>query len=154
LNTDYLDLVQIHCMTERNWTTRYKKQMDILEGLKSKGIIRAHGVSVHSLEAMETAIESGWVDVIHVRINPFGEAMDHHNPQVVEPLIKKLHESGKGVIGMKLIGNGAYRNDSGKIDETIKYVFGLRTVDMAIIGFEKQDQIDDYTERLRRLLPA
>jgi aryl-alcohol dehydrogenase-like predicted oxidoreductase len=154
LSTDYIDLVQIHCMTEKNWTTRYAKQLDILDELKSKGIIKAHGVSVHSLDAMETAIESDWVDVIHVRINPYGEAMDHRNPAVVEPLIKKLHDSGKGVIGMKLIGNGSYRNDSGKIDETIKYVFGLKTVDMAIIGFERPEQIDDYAERLKRFLPV
>ena len=58
LNTDYLDLVQIHCMTEPDWTTQYRRQMDILNDLKAKKIIRAHGVSVHSLEAMEAAAAS------------------------------------------------------------------------------------------------
>ena len=76
LNTDYIDIVQIHCMTDGHWTDKQKKQMDILENLKAKKIIRAHGVSVHSLEAMEACVESPWVDVIHVRVNPFGEAMD------------------------------------------------------------------------------
>jgi len=50
LNTDYLDLVQIHCMTDPHWTDKQKKQMDILENLKAKKIIGAHGVSVHSSE--------------------------------------------------------------------------------------------------------
>ena len=40
-------------MTAQDWTTRYKRQMDILDNLKAKKVIRAHGVSVHSLEAME-----------------------------------------------------------------------------------------------------
>ena len=80
LNTDYLDLVQIHCMTDAGWTDKQKKQMDILENLKAKKIIRAHGVSVHSLEAMEAASEIHWVDVVHVRINPYGEAMDKNDP--------------------------------------------------------------------------
>jgi aryl-alcohol dehydrogenase-like predicted oxidoreductase len=62
LNTDYLDIVQIHCMTDGAWTDKQKRQMDILESLKAKNIIRAHGVSVHSLEAMKAAAESPWVD--------------------------------------------------------------------------------------------
>ena len=150
LNTDYLDLVQIHCMTESTWTDMHKKQMDILENLKSKKIIRAHGVSVHSLEAMEASAESPWVDVIHVRINPFGEAMDSKNVNSVATVIDKLHNSGKGIIGMKLIGNGKFRNDSDKIDESLRYVLGLGSVDMIIIGFETPDQIDNYMARLEK----
>jgi len=152
LNTDYLDLVQIHCMTSATWTDEQKKQMDILETLKAKGIIRAHGVSVHSLQALETAAESPWVDVIHVRINPFGAAMDSKDPEKVVPVIKKLHDSGKGVIGMKLIGNGSFSNDSDKVDQSLKYVLGLGTVYMIIIGFEKPEQIDNYVERLSKAL--
>jgi aryl-alcohol dehydrogenase-like predicted oxidoreductase len=149
LNSDYIDLVQIHCMTDPLWTDKQKKQMDILENLKSKNIIRAHGVSVHSLEAMEAAADSSWVDVIHVRINPYGEAMDKNDPSIVLPVIEKLHKSGKGVIGMKLIGNGSFREDSEKIDASLKFVLGLGTVDHITVGFEKPEQIDNYLARIR-----
>jgi predicted aldo/keto reductase-like oxidoreductase len=154
LNTDYLDLIQIHCMTDGNWTDKQKKQMDILENLKAKKIILAHGVSVHSLEAMEACIESPWVDVIHVRINPFGDAMDNKDPSVVIPVIEKLHKAGKGVIGMKLIGNGNFRNDSEKIDASLKYVLGLGTVDMIIVGFELPEQIDNYIGRIKNIIKS
>lgn len=149
LNTDYIDLVQIHCMTDPEWTDKQKRQMDLLENLKAKKIIKAHGVSVHSLEAMEAAATSPWVDVIHVRINPFGEAMDKKDPALVIPVIEKLHKSGKGVIGMKLIGNGNFRNDPEKIDSSLKYVIGLGTVDMITVGFEKPEQIDNYLSRIK-----
>lgn len=152
LNTDYLDLVQLHCMTDAKWTDKQKKQMDILENLKARKIIRAHGVSVHSLEAMEAAAENPWIDVIHVRINPFGEVMDKSNPSAVVPVIAKLHNAGKGVIGMKLIGNGNFKNDSEKIDASLKYVVGLGTVDMIIVGFELPEQIDNYIERVRKVV--
>jgi aryl-alcohol dehydrogenase-like predicted oxidoreductase len=154
LNTDYIDLVQIHCMTDPKWTDAQKKQMDILENLKAKKVIRAHGVSVHSLEAMEACVESDWVDVVHVRVNPYGEVMDKKDPALVIPVIEKLHKAGKGVIGMKLIGNGNFKNDSEKIDNSLRYVLNLGTVDMIIIGFEQPEQIDNYIGRIERALKA
>ncbi|MDD4190046.1 MAG: aldo/keto reductase [Mangrovibacterium sp.] len=152
LDTDYLDTVQIHCMVDPDWTDSQKRQMDILDNLKSKGIIRAHGVSVHSLDAMKKAAETPWADVVHVRINPYGIAMDKPNPEEVVKVIAQLHETGKGVIGMKLIGNGKYQDDSQKIDHALKFVLGLGVVDMMIVGFETTGQIDDYLNRTENAL--
>jgi len=151
LNTDYIDLVQLHCMTTGEWSDEQKRFMDGLENLKAKNIIRAHGLSVHSFDALKVASEHSWVDVIHVRINPFGEAMDQRDPLLVVPVIEKFHKSGKGVIGMKLIGGGKLKDDPQKIDESLKFVLGLGTVDMIIVGFEKPEQIDNYFERIKKI---
>jgi aryl-alcohol dehydrogenase-like predicted oxidoreductase len=152
LKTDYIDLVQIHCMEDANWTVNQKKQMDILENLKSKGIIKAHGVSVHSLDAMKDAVKSSWVDVIHVRINPYGMAMDKPDPKEVVEVIQQLHNAGKGVIGMKLVGDGKLKNDSQKIDDSLRFVLGLGSVDMMIVGFESPVEIDNYIWRIEKAL--
>ena len=74
------------------------------------------------------------------------------DPAQVIPVIEKLHKAGKGVIGMKLIGNGKFRNDSEKIDASLKYVLGLGTVDMIIVGFELPEQIDNYVGRVENAL--
>jgi len=152
LNTDYIDLVQIHCMVDNNWTETQKKQMDILENLKAKGIIKAHGVSVHSLDAMKDAVKSEWVDVLHARINPYGMAMDKPDPKEVVEVIQQLHKAGKGVIGMKLVGDGKLRNDSQKIDDSLRFVLGLGCVDVMIVGFEEPEQIDNYIARVEKSL--
>jgi aryl-alcohol dehydrogenase-like predicted oxidoreductase len=151
LNSDYLDLVQIHCMEDGAWTDTQKRQMDILENLKAKKIIRSHGVSIHSIDALKAAAESPWVDVVHVRINPFGANMDKRDPALIVPLIEQIHNSGKGVIGMKLLGAGNFANDSEKINTSLKFVLGLGTVNMIIVGFEKPEQIDNYVERIRNI---
>lgn len=151
LNTDYIDLVQLHCMTNGEWNTQQKRFMDGLENLKAKQVIRAHGVSVHSFDALKVASEDPWVDVIHVRINPFGENMDQRDPALVVPVIEKFHNSGKGVIAMKVVGGGRFKNAPEKIDPSLKFVLGLGTVDMIIIGFETNEQIDDYIARMKKI---
>jgi aryl-alcohol dehydrogenase-like predicted oxidoreductase len=152
LDTDYIDLVQIHCMVDARWTDHERRQMDILEDLKAKGVIRAHGTSVHSLEAMVAGVKDPWVDVLHARINPFGIAMDRPDPEEVVGVIHQMHSSGRGVIGMKLVGNGDLRNESEKIDQSLKFVLGLGSVDMLIVGFESETQIDNYLDRMESSL--
>ena len=154
LNTDYIDLVLIHCMTDPNWCDQQKRQMDIMANLKAKGIIRAHGVSIHSLAALKACVDSAWVDSVHVRVNAYGDHMDDQNPAVVVPIIKRLHKAGKGVVGMKLIGEGNFRNDPEKINQSLKYVLDLNSVNTLIVGFEKPEEIDDYAKRVQNILSA
>jgi aryl-alcohol dehydrogenase-like predicted oxidoreductase len=150
LKTDYIDLVLIHCMTDADWTEQQKRQMDILSDLKAKGIIRAHGVSIHSLEALKACVDCEWVDSVHARINAFGAAMDDRNPDRVAPVLEAIHKAGKGVVGMKLIGGGHFRDKPGRIDSSIKYALGLGTVDTLIVGFESEREIDDFAERVQK----
>jgi predicted aldo/keto reductase-like oxidoreductase len=149
--SDHIDLVQLHCQTAADWTKTYRPHMDALAKAKQKGWIRAHGCSCHSLEALEAAAVDPWVDVVHTRINPWGVAMDGPADAVV-PVIRKIHASGKGVIGMKLIGEGKFRNEPAKIDEALRFVLDLGCVDALIVGFEKQEEIIDYKKRLTAAL--
>ncbi len=153
LNTDYIDIVQIHCQMSANWHDEHARQREILEGLKERGLIRTHGVSVHSLDALRAAADSDWVDVVHARINAFGDAMDGP-PEEVAPVIASIHEAGKGVIGMKLVGEGRYRDDPAKRDASIAYVLGLGSVDTMIVGFESAAEIDDFANRVETALRA
>ncbi len=148
IKTDYLDLVLLHCVESAKWPEELRKQMDILAKLKEKGIIRAHGVSCHSLPALEAASAEPWVDSVHARINPFRMAMDDE-PEKVGPLLKKIHDAGKGVVGMKIIGEGRLRNDKQKREESARYVLGLGCVDILNVGFEKPEEIDDFAETVR-----
>lgn len=151
LGTEYIDLVQIHCMMRPDWPAQMKRQMEILERLKEKQLIRAHGVSIHGLTALEAVVGQGWVDVVHVRINPFGEKMDAPADRVV-PVVEKIHAAGTGVIGMKIVGEGAFSGDKTKLDQSIRFVLGLKCVDAMIVGFETEEDVDDFLARLETAL--
>jgi aryl-alcohol dehydrogenase-like predicted oxidoreductase len=150
VGTDYLDLVLLHCVESPKWPEELRKQMDLLAKLKEKGLIRAHGVSCHSLGALEAAVGEPWVDSVHARINPYGMSMDGPAERVA-PVLKRLHAAGKGVVGMKIIGEGRLRNDEEKRDASARFVLGLGCVDVLNIGFEKVEEIDDFAARVRKV---
>jgi hypothetical protein len=52
---------------------------------------------------------------------------------------------------MKLIGGGSLRNDPQKVEESLKFVLGLGTVDLIVIGFELPEQIDNYIDRIKKV---
>jgi aryl-alcohol dehydrogenase-like predicted oxidoreductase len=153
INTDYIDLVLLHCVTSPKWNEDLRKQMDILDNLKSKKVIRAHGVSCHSLAALETAAKEPWVDSVHARINPTGASMDGP-PEKVAPVLQAIHNAGKGVVGMKLVGEGRYRNSDELRNNSIKYVLGLGCVDILNVGCENLVEVDDFATRVQQVTAA
>jgi len=144
LGTDYLDICLIHCVTEADWTERYKGVMDVLSEAKEKGIIRTHGCSCHSIEALRAAAKSSWVEIDLARINPIGAVMDAE-PATVISVLKEMKSAGKGVIGMKILGQGALRD---RQDEAIKYALSLGVLDAFTIGAESKQEQEDLIHRI------
>ena len=147
LNSEHLDIVLMHCVTEADWTTRYQPVMDVLSESKEKGILRAHGCSCHSIEALRAAAKSPWVEVDLVRINPIGSHMDA-DPETIVSVIREMRAAGKGVVGMKILGQGDLRQ---KQDEAIRYALGLGVLDAFTIGAES---ISEQMDLMRRIAAA
>jgi aryl-alcohol dehydrogenase-like predicted oxidoreductase len=146
LGTDYIDVCLMHCLTEGDWTNRYRGVMGVFSEAKEKGIIRAHGCSCHSIEALRAAAKSPWVEVDLARINPIGSHMDA-DPATVVSVLKEMKASGKGVIGMKILGQGDLRN---RQDEAIRYALSLGVLDAFTIGAESKAEQQDLIARIGR----
>jgi 1-deoxyxylulose-5-phosphate synthase len=144
LGTDYLDICLMHCVTEADWTDRYRGVMDVLSEAKQKGIIRTHGCSCHSIEALRAAAKSPWVEIDLARINPVGAYMDA-DPATVVNVLKEMKSAGKAVVGMKILGQGTLRN---RQDEGIKYALSLGVLDAFTIGAESKQEQEDLIRRI------
>ncbi len=144
LGTDYLDICLMHCLTEGDWTERYRGVMDVFSEAKEKGIIRAHGCSCHSIEALRAAAKSPWVEVDLVRINPIGSHMDA-DPDTVVSVLREMKAAGKGIVGMKILGQGDLR---GRQDEALKYALSLGVLDAFTIGAESKAEQEDLIRRI------
>lgn len=150
LNTDYIDIVLLHCTMSGRWTEEMKWMMDDLEELKQKGIIKAHGTSSHSIAALKASLESPWVDIQLARINHAGAKMDGM-PEEIVPILKEMQEKGKGVVGMKIFGEGTFRDPSQR-EASLRFVLTKKCVHAFVIGFESPDQIDETLEMTESIL--
>jgi 1-deoxyxylulose-5-phosphate synthase len=144
LGTDYIDVCLMHCLTEADWTERYRGVMDVLEEAKQKGVIRAHGCSCHSIDALRAAAKSPWVDVDLVRINPVGAYMDA-SPDTVVSVLREMRAARKGIIGMKILGQGELRN---RQDEALRYALSLGLLDALTVGAESKAEQEDLIRRI------
>ncbi len=144
LGTDYIDILLLHCLTEGDWTERYRGAMEVLSEARQKGIIRAHGCSCHTLEALRAAARSPWVEVALVRINPIGSHMDA-DPETVSGVLRQMRTAGKGIIGMKILAQGDMRS---RPDDALRYALSLNLLDAFTIGAENKGEQNDLIRRI------
>ena len=150
LGTDYLDILLLHCMMNGQWATEYKQSyMDGLSEAKQKGLIKAVGISCHSLEAMVEAASNPWVDVLFARINHNGARMDG-TPEKVMQVLETARKNGKGIIGMKIFGCGDLVRENER-EASLNYVIKSGNVHCMTLGMTTREQMDDNISRVMRI---
>src|SRR6476646_2346516 len=144
LGTDDIDMCLMHRLTEGDWTERYRGVMGVLSEAKQQGMVRAHGCSCHSIEALRAAARSPWVEVDLVRINPIGSHMDA-DPDTVVGVLREIKAAGKGIVGMKIVGQGDVRN---RQDDALRYALSLGVLDAFTRGAESKSEQEDLIKRI------
>ncbi|MCF7804046.1 MAG: aldo/keto reductase [Candidatus Marinimicrobia bacterium] len=147
LGTDYIDILLLHMMRDEDWDQQKQGAMEVIAKAKQDGIVSTHGVSCHTLRALKTAARSDWVEVDLARINPFGIRMDA-DTETVASVLEEMKRNGKGVIGMKLLGDGRLVH---RIDESLRYSLTHDFVDCFTIGIEAKEELDDLIERIPKV---
>ncbi|HSV99528.1 MAG TPA: aldo/keto reductase [Sedimentisphaerales bacterium] len=160
---DYIDCLLVHCTITPNWEEERKRAMDAMAEAKDKKMILSHGVSCHSLPALKRSVELNWVDVHLVRVNPQGAHMDTprtdtwnaesnatHVPAVMEQ-IKLMKQKGRGIIGMKLIGNGDFTRPEDR-EKSIRFAMQCGLLDCVTIGLKSPAEIDEAIQRMNAAL--
>lgn len=149
LGTDYIDIILLHCMTSGGWSSTRQGAMEGLSRAKEEGIIKAAGISAHNLEALQEAVASPWVDVILARINPFLSHMDA-DLETIRDLLGEARRKGKGVIGMKIFGEGKHVKDEER-EQSLRYALKESNIHCMTIGYESVAQMNDAIKRVIRI---
>jgi len=150
IGTDYIDVLQIHCMSAPNWAEEFAELCDGLSELKERGLIRAHGISCHGIEAVRAGAVDDWVDTMHVRLNTTGARMDGTLEENLE-VNKKAHDNGKGIIVMKVLGEGSI-TDPAEQKRSIRLVTCCESTDVMVVGFTAMEQVDIFLDNVKEAL--
>ncbi len=144
LGTDYIDLLLLHAVREEDWPLQRRGAMDVVNEYKQKGVVKSRGISCHSLPALRQVHKQDYIDVDLARINPIGARMDADPATVVEELCK-IKAAGKGVIGMKILGEGVMRD---RVGEALQHTLALDCIDCFTIGAENRFELADLIRRI------
>jgi hypothetical protein len=114
---------------------------------------------------LRAAIASNWTEVHLVRVNPMGRRMDgmeevmwsptdpgHEIAPVMDEL-KNIRAKGRGVIGMKIIGDGTFVTPEDR-EKSIRFAMSRPELDAIVIGFKNTDEIDEAIKRMNSALAA
>lgn len=144
LGTDYLDIVLLHAVTDPEWPEKKKGAMEVLSEAREKGIVRSHGISCHSLAALRVAARNPWIQVDLARLNPIASHMDA-DPDTVISVLREMKAAGKGVIGMKILGEGDLRD---RVDQALQFALRQDCLDCFTIGAESRQELADLIRRI------
>ena len=147
MGTDYVDIILLHSRVAADWETQDKALMDVLSEAKQKKMVRTVGVSIHSLDVMKAALKSKWFEMGLVRINPAGIRMDA-TPEEVLPLMQQMKDAGKGVIGMKVLGEGQLKD---RADEALQFALTKSPAHCFTIGCESKEEVKANIDRIAKL---
>jgi len=154
LNTDYVDVFLLH-FVKSDWIDSCNQVLKELKEVKTTGIVKAIGLSTHSVAVVRKAAEFEALDVIlaicckanQALINKFRERIPLEDGSMRQMFnaLKLAHDNGKGVVAMKVLGDKTppLVND---YQAAIKAVIQLDFVDSVVIGMRSLDEIKKNVE--------
>jgi len=147
MGIDYVDIVLLHSRMSPTWTELDKGPMDVLAEAKEKKLVRSVGISCHSMEALKLAAKTPWLDVCLTRLNNFGIRMDADTEEVL-PVIADMRAAGKGLIAMKILGEGQLRR---RLDDAFRFAVTKDAVHCFTVGMESREEFHDNFDRIPRV---
>src|SRR5882762_9824232 len=154
-NTDYFDVMLLHYQHVASWPTDTARWQDGILEAKSKKALVGHGASVHGLPALRGFPGNKWLEIAMIRMNHKGTKMDAEdyntsgagNVKEVVTRRKQVRTDGRGVISMKLVGEGAFTTREDR-QAAMKFAFKNAGVDSVTVGYKNTAEVDEAIENL------
>ena len=152
LQTDYIDLYQIHSVTNEEEVKQFGAAdgvLPVLRKYQEEGVIKYIGFTGHtSASAMKLAAEMYDFDTMLIALNHQEQGKQRFEEQPVPFAAKK----GMGVLAMKVIRpretvNGLDPN------ELVKYALSLKDVTAAVVGTDSVDVLNKNIATLQSFKP-
>jgi predicted aldo/keto reductase-like oxidoreductase len=160
LDIGYVDVLMLHNFNSLNDWDRASRSgfLDLAQRLRREGKTRFLGISGHYHSVLETAVESGLVDLIMLPVNLFNHAMPGRSD-----LLELCARQNIGVVAMKPFGGGRLLTKRGSLRvpkyqtsgetfqvkiasevtpaQCLSYVLAQQVVTLALPGVKNEDEL-------------
>lgn len=154
LDRDVIDIFLLHEVRTGQFEER-QGAWECLQDAKSKGLIRAMGISTHNVDVTEKMAKVAECDVVFPLINYAGLGIRNGfgtgTPEEMMAAIEKCYEAGKGIFTMKIFGGG---NLTTNYQQALSYILSKPQIQSSMIGFSSTKEVDDLINYMNGSMPA
>jgi len=140
LNTDYIDIFHLHAVDTMDDFQHRQDVVMMLQEAKSKGLIRAVGVSTHTVEVTQALAIVPEIDAVLTVISKTG-AKIRRGGKIADMLVaaQALYDNGKGVYAMKPLDRD---QRIGSVESYLSFLFNLPYVHSACAGMKTIEELE------------
>jgi len=113
--------------------------LQCLKDYKSKGIIRAIGISTHVVGVVRRAVEIKEIDIIFPIINKLGMGIVNGSVDDMVKAISEAHKAGKGLYAMKALAGGHLID---QLEESFNFVRNIKGISSIAVGMVNQEELE------------
>lgn len=140
LGRDVLDVFHLHAArVDRSVFRDRAGAFECLIDMKAKGLIKAVGISTHSVDVVRAAATVSGLDVVFPIINIEGLGILHGTRQEMEAAIENAAAHGKGLFAMKALGGGNLLADRERAFSHVRSLPGITSV---AVGMVYPDEVE------------
>lgn len=139
IDRDYIDIFMLHEQESDLTIKGHWEAIEYLLEAKTRGLVRAVGISTHHVAAVLAAAEIPELEVIHPIINIAGVGIADGSTEDMLSAIKKARQAGKGIYGMKALGGG---NLLPRAQEALEFVLGIPELAAVAVGMQNFAEVD------------
>jgi aryl-alcohol dehydrogenase-like predicted oxidoreductase len=137
-----LDTVDIFCLhAARSSPSVFSERTGAVECLakaKEEGLIRAMGITTHSVLTVRAAARLPGIDVIFPMVNLTGFGILDGTRDDMVQAIDDAHRAGKGLYGMKALAGGNYVK---RLEEGFSFVMGIPGLASVAVGMSSPAEV-------------
>lgn len=139
LKRDYIDIFLLHEQESILTIKGHWEAVEYLIKAKNAGLVRAIGISTHSVEAVKAAFLIPEFEIIHPLINMTGIGIKDGTCEEMLAAIQEAARYGKGLYGMKALGGG---NLLDQVDQALDFVISIPQLASIALGMSTAWEVD------------
>jgi uncharacterized protein len=140
LGVDYIDIFHLHAAREGGDAFEiFKDSLRCLIEMKSRGKIKAVGISTHSIEVTKKAASVDEIDIVFPIINMVGMGIIDGTKEQMLNAIKIAYDAGKGIYLMKSLAGGNLINQYNEAMNFVRNIEGYAAIAVGMVNLKEAE---------------